>query len=88
LNVLCRTRDGFEIADEDLKLRGPGDFLGQRQHGLPELKIADLASDLEILRRSGKAAQEILKGDPQLELSQHAALKNEIEALFRSVGDI
>lgn len=50
LEVLCSTNDGFAIADEDLKMRGPGDFFGSRQHGLPELQIADLAENMDILR--------------------------------------
>lgn len=64
LKVLCQTNDGFRVADEDLKLRGPGDFFGQRQHGLPELKIADMMTDTELLAQAQQAAKEILRKDP------------------------
>lgn len=54
MKVLCSTNDGFRIAEEDLKIRGPGDFFGARQHGLPQLQVADLAGDLRVLRRPGR----------------------------------
>ena len=52
LKALCATNDGFEIAEKDFQLRGPGDLFGTRQHGLPQLKVADFAADMELLRRS------------------------------------
>ena len=85
LSVLCSIRDGFLIADEDLKLRGPGDFLGRRQHGLPELKIADMAEDISVLRLAGTAATEILRADPKLESAQNQILANEIDNMFKNV---
>ncbi|MBQ7654665.1 MAG: ATP-dependent DNA helicase RecG, partial [Clostridia bacterium] len=66
LGTMCRTTDGFVIADEDLKLRGPGDFFGSRQHGLPELKIAGLMSDTKIMKEAQKTAKDILTDDPTL----------------------
>ena len=75
LSVMCRTNDGFQIAETDLKLRGPGDFLGSRQHGLPELKIADLAEDMDVLRMAGEAAQDVLKKDARLEDPEYEELK-------------
>ncbi len=66
LGIMCRTSDGFKIADEDLKMRGPGDIIGKRQHGLPELKIADLTNDIELFRQAGKAAAGLIKSDPKL----------------------
>ena len=74
LRILCATNNGFYVAEEDLKLRGPGDFLGKRQHGLPALKIADLTRDLETLRLTGKLAKEILNTDPALNQPQHRPL--------------
>lgn len=87
LKALCSTNDGFKIADEDLKLRGPGDFFGSRQHGLPELQIADLADDIDILKQAQQAAQEILKTDPELAEPSLRGLKAEIKMLFGSVGE-
>jgi ATP-dependent DNA helicase RecG len=87
LKIMCSTNDGFKIADEDLKLRGPGDFFGNRQHGLPDLKISDLKSDMSILRTAQSAAREILTVDNNLELHQHQALSKEVATLFKKVGE-
>ena len=81
LNVMRRTSDGFRIADEDLRLRGPGDFFGSRQHGLPPLKIADM-TDMSLLNRAREAAAEILKGDPDLSQPGHRGLRAEVRQLF------
>ena len=82
LGVMCRTNDGFRIADADLKLRGPGDFFGNRQHGLPALKIADTASDMACLNQAQEAAHAILAADPALALPEHRALRAEVLHLF------
>lgn len=82
LAAMCRTNDGFQIADEDLKLRGPGDFFGQRQHGLPELKIADLMTDMETLKQAQTAARRIIAEDPPLALPEHRGLNAEVNQLF------
>ena len=82
LKVICDTLDGFKIAEEDLKLRGPGDFMGKRQHGLPQLKIADLNNDYEILSYTSLAAGSLLKTDPDLSMAEHAPLKNKIFSMF------
>ncbi len=66
LAIMERTSDGFEISDEDLKLRGPGEFYGTRQHGYPKWKIADLVNDGQIIRDARKAAFKIIKVDPHL----------------------
>ena len=66
LKVMTRTSDGFRIAEEDLRLRGPGDFFGQRQHGLPAMKIADLSCDMALLQEAQQAAADLLARDPQL----------------------
>ena len=84
LKVICKTLDGFKIAEEDLKLRGPGDFLGSRQHGLPEFKIADIFADTEILLLAQNAATELLGIDPTLE--NYPALRLSIEAMFEKVN--
>ncbi len=82
--VMCETTDGFRIADEDLKLRGPGDFLGNRQHGLPLFKIADLTTDMEVLKEAGRAAELVLGNDFPLEKEEHKALRRELGNMFRS----
>ncbi len=84
MRVMCETTDGFALAEADLKMRGPGDFFGTRQSGLPQLKIADLTQELEMLKLCRDDAQEILQKDPDLRLVQHAALRAE---LIRRFGD-
>ena len=61
MKIMCDTTDGFKIADEDLKLRGPGDFFGTRQHGLPKLRIADIMTDTKILMQTQELAREIIE---------------------------
>jgi len=84
LKVLASTSDGFRIADEDLKLRGPGDFFGSRQHGLPELKIADMMTDGEAIRETHIAASELLQKNPTLAGEEYLALRNAVNRLFSS----
>lgn len=86
MKVMETTTDGFKIADEDLKLRGPGEFFGSRQHGLPEMKIADMLEDRSTLKETQRAAREIIAHDPELSSPESAALKNEIQRLFDAVG--
>lgn len=81
LGVMCRTNNGFEIADMDLKLRGPGDFFGNRQHGLPQLDIADF-SDTETLAQSQEAAQTLLRFSPDLDDGSLRALRAKMRRLF------
>ncbi|MCL2885123.1 MAG: ATP-dependent DNA helicase RecG, partial [Oscillospiraceae bacterium] len=81
LRILCTTNDGFRIAEEDLRLRGPGDFFGNRQHGLPLLKIADLVSDMPLLRDAQQAARKLLDAD--FELNGFPALRGEMEKMFQ-----
>ena len=82
LKTLCSTTDGFKIAEADLKLRGPGNFLGKEQHGLPKLKIADLVEDQQILFAGTKAANLILSEDPTLSLPKYNELKMRVNELF------
>jgi len=72
-----KTTDGFLISEKDLKLRGPGEFMGTRQHGLPDLKIANLYKDLDILKKVQEAAGEIIRKDPALK-GINSYLKNSI----------
>ncbi len=67
MRIMCETTDGFKIADEDLRLRGPGDFFGTRQHGLPKLKIADILTDTKILTQTQRLAVDIMENDPQFQ---------------------
>ena len=85
LHTVCQTNDGLKIADEDLKLRGPGDFIGSRQHGLPDLHIAGLIKDISILNDTKSAASEILSADPTLSAEEHRVLKAEVNRLFGKI---
>ena len=82
LKILASTTDGFKIADEDLKLRGPGDFFGSRQHGLPEMKIANMMTDGEAIRETHTAAAELLKKNPALEGEAYFGLRKAVNRLF------
>lgn len=82
LKILSRTNDGFKISEEDLKLRGPGDFFGSRQHGLPDLKIADMSRNIDVLRKAQQTAKAVLEEDPMLEKREHACMKELVEKLF------
>ncbi|MCD8004415.1 MAG: ATP-dependent DNA helicase RecG, partial [Oscillospiraceae bacterium] len=88
LKVLTQTADGFRISEEDLKARGPGDFFGQRQHGLPQLRIADLAGDMRVLKQAQQAAQELLEQDPALERPEHRPLLEQIRRMFDQSLDL
>lgn len=82
LKAMCETSDGFLIADQDLKLRGPGDFFGQKQHGLPDLKIADMLHDISVLKQAQTVAREILSEDYELDAPEHRGLRAEVKQLF------
>ncbi len=87
LRVMCDTTDGFKIADADLQQRGPGDFFGNRQHGLPEMKIANLFSDMALLREAQDAARALHTVDSALEQPEHRLLQHAIAALFSHAGE-
>ncbi|MDY5692147.1 ATP-dependent DNA helicase RecG [Ruminococcus flavefaciens] len=82
MKIMSSTSDGFKISEEDLKMRGPGDFFGNAQHGLPPLKIADIACNMELMNRAQNCAKELLEDDPMLEKPQNRALKLDIMRLF------
>ncbi len=87
LKVMCETTDGFRIAEEDLKLRGPGDFFGNRQHGLPALSIADLKGDMILLGEAQQEALRISREDPLLRDPAHEGLCASVARLFAQVGE-
>ena len=82
--AMCDTTDGYKIADTDLALRGPGNFFGKEQHGLPPMKVADLADDAEVLTEVEKLAEDILARDPMLVSAENAGLRENVEDLFRA----
>ena len=87
LSIMTKTNDGFRISEEDLRLRGPGDFFGSRQHGLPEMHVADLGADMDVMQRAQSEAQLLLAADPELALPEHAALRQSVERMLRVNAD-
>jgi len=87
LDAIAKERDGFRLAEVDLELRGAGDVLGTRQHGLPEFKVARLPEDVELLVRARDRADQILVEDPRLELPEHALLREAVVGRFGSELD-
>ena len=83
LKIMAETSDGFKLAEEDLRLRGPGDFFGKRQHGLPELRLADMVEDMDTLRLCRDCADTILADDPNLDKPENQPLLTETQDLFR-----
>lgn len=87
LEAMTRTGDGFELAEEDLRQRGPGDFFGTRQSGLPDLKVADLSQELDLLKLAREDAQHLLSDDPNLQKPGHRLLHQELLRRFgRALG--
>lgn len=87
MRILQESSDGFKISEKDLEIRGPGEFFGTRQHGIPELKIANLFTDMKILKIVQQEALDIIKIDPNLERQDHKKLKMEIKNMFKNLGD-
>ena len=87
LSIMTKTNDGFKISEEDLRLRGPGDFFGSRQHGLPEMHVADLGADMDMMQRAQSEAQLLLASDPELSAPEHAALRQSVERMLRVNAD-
>jgi len=88
MTVMTQTQDGFRIAQEDLELRGPGEFFGTKQHGLPELKIGNITSDLDIMEIARKEAANIIKTDPELLAKENAHIKRNFLQSFKHRIDL
>ncbi|MDR7581317.1 MAG: ATP-dependent DNA helicase RecG [Armatimonadota bacterium] len=86
IDALVDTNDGFRIAQVDLELRGPGEFFGTRQHGLPEFRVADPIGDVALLERAREAAERILEEDPQLERPEHRVLRERLLRRYAESG--
>ena len=86
MKVLCESSDGFRIAEEDLRLRGPGDFFGSRQHGLPEMHLADLGAEAETLLQAKEAADLLLSEDPLLEAPMYRDLQARVRSLTEKMN--
>ncbi|MBL7918170.1 MAG: ATP-dependent DNA helicase RecG, partial [Bacteroidia bacterium] len=87
METMVRTNDGFEISEVDLKLRGPGDIEGTQQSGVVDLKLADLARDGQILQMARNAAKQLLEEDPELEMTIHLPLKNQLQQIYKNRPD-
>ena len=82
LDILNRSNDGFEIANRDMQLRGPGDLFGVRQSGMLDFALADIYSDAKILEQANEAVGELLAEDPELQMEKHADLKRRFDLLL------
>ena len=82
LEALCKTNDGFKISDYDLQMRGPGDFLGKRQHGLPEMRVANFSTDYSVLKQAQADAEELIRRDPELRQPENRELKKRVARLW------
>ncbi|MCB6615620.1 ATP-dependent DNA helicase RecG [Ruminococcus sp. 210702-SL.1.03] len=83
MKIISRTSDGFKIAEEDLKLRGPGDFFGTHQHGLPAFKLADLTRDMQLLQTAQQMSKSIIESDPQLKRADHRIMRELTQRLMQ-----
>ena len=88
LKTLASTTDGFKISEEDLKLRGPGDFFGSRQHGLPQLALADLSGDMRLLQQAQQSARQLLQHDPTLSRPENRPVLDRVRQMFADTPDI
>ena len=88
LKTLASTTDGFKISEEDLKLRGPGDFFGSRQHGLPQLALADLSGDMRLLQQAQQSARQLLQNDPTLSRPENRPVLDRVRQMFADTPDI
>ena len=88
INAMIQYTDGFKLSETDLKMRGPGDFFGVRQSGMPELKYANLFEDAELLNKARKDAFRIIKNDPLLEHSKNRVIKQGIVKKWKKTLDM
>lgn len=86
MEVMTATQDGFRISEEDLRLRGPGEFFGTRQSGIPEFSIADIFNDMDILAETREAAFQLVEADPKLTRPEHQPLRRAIEKMRGKMG--
>ena len=86
MSIMEETNDGFKISERDLELRGPGDFFGTRQHGLPELRVANLFKHIKILKLVQKEARMIYAQDPSLCLKENETIRLKVEEMFKTIG--
>ncbi len=87
MKIMCESCDGFKISEKDLELRGPGEFFGIRQHGLPELKVANLSTDMFLLSQAKTAVENLLNADPELKKTENRLIKEKIRSRFLSVSE-
>jgi ATP-dependent DNA helicase RecG len=87
LRVISETNDGFELAEEDLKIRGPGEFFGTRQSGLPDIKLARL-SDTRLLEMARNEAKSLFESDPELSQPEHRLLSRKLNAFWQTETDL
>jgi len=80
---MCRTNDGFEIAEVDMEIRGPGDIMGTQQSGLPDLRMADIQKDKDLMITARYIAQRVLDVDAKLERDEHASLRNNLDRMLK-----
>jgi ATP-dependent DNA helicase RecG len=88
LTALSQTNDGFALAEKDLALRGPGEFFGRRQSGLPELRLASLLHDADVLTIAQQEAGQLFQSDPLLEKPEHWLLRERVLQFWESAGDV
>ena len=83
LKIMTETTDGFRIAEEDLAIRGPGEFLGARQSGMPDFRVANIARDGKVLIEAREEAARVIEEDPHLEADEHRVLKFVLQRLWK-----
>ncbi|MBQ4145442.1 MAG: DNA helicase RecG, partial [Clostridia bacterium] len=88
MKVMCETDDGFKIAEKDLELRGPGEFLGTRQHGLPQMRVGDLMTDMQLLKEAQTAANIVLKWNDERRDEALISIRKQIDEKLEKEGGI